>query len=458
MSTKMIALNSYSILSILLLSTLISFCSTSRRVIKITSNGVTKINQCSIKALGTFLPTSSLMLQATKGDELTNKICPNLVYSCCDSNMILSMAENLKMAMGYLKDRNVYVKQLMDNATNLSPETYSLFLDSLTDKDEACYDNILNENLEDIRISHGFNQEEMDQMRARKKGLLYDKGVFKSNFDKLRKQIPEYLQNLDDQLRRRGRHYASFVCNMCSPGFIKIFKDDVDPPILKVNKGYCAGLLKETTRDLCWKNVYVWTQQLIDLAYCARNNSKPEKQFKGADWRGNDIMKEDSDVISALMERINECITTPQLFYTNQDSEDSCLNLCKNKVQFPTITMIAINRIMNAENEFHNMFLATLESMAPAERIEYRQKTFHDSQAKILENGILVYSDDKFIQLHMLMPVKNPPIDFSKVQFMVTRLNGMSRRANEMEVEYYNGSSLKNLIVVLLLSALLNSI
>ena len=458
MNNNIFTNNSYSRMSLLVVSMLATFCLTSKKEIKISINGVVRINPCSNDFLGSFVPKSSLKLQGTESDSLTHKICSNLNYSCCDSGMITSMVDNLKLAIRYLRDRNQQITKLLGNLTDISPETYSIFLDSLTEKDTACFDDIQKKTIEDVRIYYGFDHETINKIKSTRKVIYFDKTAFLSNFIKLRDIIYEYLTTLDEREKRRARHYASFICKMCSPVFSKIFSDDRNPPILRTNVNYCVGLMKESTQNLYWKGVYLWTQQLVDLSYCARTNSKPEKNFDGPEWRGNMIMLDDADVLYTKTEKLNECITSPKKFYEQPDDKDSCLHLCKEEIQFPSMKLISMDRLMNAENEFYNMFLSTIESTKPALRIKQRLAKFNNSQAELVHKGILTFPSKDFIQINMINLVENPPVDFSKVQLQMTRLNGLSRRATDMTIKYYNGSNLVHLFTLCILTALFNSI
>ena len=452
-NTKQI-LDSSPLRLMLILSVLTSFCLSSRRIIKISSMGVTRENPCNTDVLSTFLPKSLVQSTGFKSDNETHKMCNNLVYSCCDSQMISRLTGDLKLALRYMDARMKHVKHLFQNVTQIAPETIDVFLSELTEKDISCYNKIQTDSLNLMQEAHQNDKEMIERLEKQKHMIEYDANKILENFSDLRKSVDPFIKVLDEGQRFAGEYYSSFICSMCSPEFVKTMQTDRNPQILNLQVKFCIDIIEKRIENFVWKNVYSNTQSIIDLAFCAKKNSKPEKNFGDYTSADISIAKTDPLLVPQYMQKWTDCISDPSKFHQKGGVESDCLNACKKQMNIPEIKMISIDYIMNAENEIYNMFLSTSESLAPEVRVKNAMDKLDILRDLLKEKNILRVGEGKYNYLKMVTPVKDPPIDFSKIQVNISKLEAMSTVANKMDKKYYTGVKLLGMILLISFTAL----
>ena len=455
MLNTMQILDSFSLRLMLILSVLTSFSLSSRRVLKITSLGITRENPCNTDVLKTFLPKSLVKLTGFKSNNETHNMCNNLVYTCCNPEAINKMTSDFTLTYRYLTYRTTQIKKLFTNTAQIAPETMDIFLSELTEKDISCYNNIQNGSVNELQEAHKDNKEMVERLEKQKSLIQFDAVKIMTNFSKIRKMVEPYIEVLNEQQIFMGKYYSSFICSVCSPEFVRILQTDRNPPVFNLQTQLCVDLLGSRNESFVWKNLYAFTQSIVDLAYCAKHNSKPNKNFGNYTSSEIYITSVDPLVVPQLMEKYTECINEPLKFHPVGGAESECMALCKKEMMVPKMRILLIDLIMNAENEIHNMFLATSESVHPDTRIKNLIDKFNILRDILEEKGILENPDGKFNYLNIITQVKNPPIDFSQVQMKISKVGALGTKDNKMNIKYYIGVKLLEIVGLLSLAALL---
>ena len=435
-------LESFPLRLMLILSVLTSCYLSSRRIIKVTKLGVTRENPCNNDVLGSFLPKELLKDSGTVTDPEMRKICSNLVYSCCDSEMINIMTDDLKLSLSYLSERNKEMKQLLANVSHIAYETFKIFMDEFTEADISCYNKVQDMSMDDKRNVYANDEAMLKEIDIYSNIIQFNKLKLLDHFKELKKLVKPFIETLVDQEDLSAKYYSSYICSMCSPEFVNILKTDRTPPQMNVDLSFCSTLMKRRVEFYNWKNVYFYTQQIVDLSFCARTNSKSEKNFEGVGWKDIDIILEDPEIIKQNLTRLNNCIKNPMNLMVDPLKKDSCMNICKKNLRFPVVKMLSINRFMNAENELHNMFLSTKESRHPAVRVKERVDNFDIIRSVLKQRGILEYGTGDEIYLSLIKVMENPSVDFKTLNLSISKIGVMSIGANVMNSIYYTGVEL----------------
>ena len=440
---------------VLILSLLTSLCLSSRRIIKITKLGVTRENPCNIDALGTFLPKSKLKRTGSLSKPKVREMCPNLVYTCCNESMINTLTNDLKMAFSSLKIRNLYLKKLFMNVKEYNLETYSLFLDEVSKEDITCFNNMKTEYYNEVEKKYQDEKQILKRVKKEKRFSLFKKEKLLANYSNLREMVDPLLKLFDERLIKLQTYYSSFICSMCSPEFTKIFDTDRNPPVLNVSTFFCKEILQKKAQFIHWKTAFIYVQQMVDLAFCVKKNSKPEKDFGTASWRDIIIFNSNSEEMNIFVKKLNHCLNEPEAFTSFSNIDNKCMTICQENMAFPKVKLVSIHRLDSAGAEFYNMYISSTKALTALERSQQISLTFEDDKQEIIDKGILETTSTDVVYLNFIRQVKNPPIDFTKIKLNISLTNSMSPKTTNMTPEFYQGIHLFKTAVLFLLICLL---
>ena len=425
-------------------------------IIKVLKDGIKLENPCQTDLLSSFVPSIPYgkPLIATKASNDVRDMCSYLKYSCCNATQLNGLAEHLKHSFKYLDYRSTIYHQLFSRVNEVAQETFDVFIDELTDEDKTCYSDIQKKRHEKKVKKHSKNHVIMDMLRKKEDRLNFNADIMKDNFKILKSLTIPYLKKIDEDQKARKAYYSGFICTMCSPSFYTNAEltDDGDP-MLVVNRYFCVNRLKEKINFSNHLEVFKYLQYMLDIIYCARKNSLKTKDFhKESDrWEDNNLLVFDLEEIPSYLKVRNDCIKTEHSFQLNLDAKNNCRDMCQSTIGLFKIPVITMEKIIQCENELHNMFFSN-DTVSASKRYERIISAYMEHRTPLVEMGVVeVSTENKILEkINILKTLPHSRIDWSKSKILISSRFGINVVDIPMSPKYYKFVSDLNILLALI--------
>ena len=282
-------------------------------------NGDTKIvNPCSVRTLSSFLPTVKYGrgLTITESNPEIQKICPSLKYSCCTQVMLGDLSAQLRKSFAYLEYRMTHLKKLFKMSKSIAKETYSLFLQKRTFSDINCFNKIQDEKLKRSKFKFRKNSSILKKIDENRKGNYFNQKGMNESFHALKSNLWRINEILENYIVNKKALYGGMVCSMCSPSFFKFLhvSHTEEPNVLEISKHQCSQILLEKKRMTSFQYMLSHMQKIIDISFCAKNNSLENLNYGSDDWFQNFVVNGDIVQVEDLNTKVQKCIEDPRLY------------------------------------------------------------------------------------------------------------------------------------------------
>jgi hypothetical protein len=380
-------------------------------------------------------------LTAKSNDKEVLNICQNLKYTCCNMSNISKLIDQLKDSLSYMQYEFDKINSMLERALSIADETYKIFLSELSDADIKCYEDI-NAKFYKDKLDYFKNSIKAKQMLEKQETRYsYFHSRSFQRFLKLKKLIGPYKKKMEKLLKDRKKFYSSFVCSMCSPSFSKVFtKQENGIFNLEVNKFLCQRLLK---KRILFKNslyIYRYLQDMVNLMYCVRKNSKKEKMdYDDLSWEKHNIESFDTDIIPDYISRRRKCLMEPNAFILNKVKDVDCKKACKHSLKLFSTKTDKLGKYIKIENDIVQMFYTKgVDKEKTKNRFKEKMDAYYEYKHNALDKGILYYSDkDKSLRIQILRLEKDRIVDFKKMELSISKHIGLNVVNTPMDKMYY---------------------
>jgi hypothetical protein len=356
------------------------------------------------------------------------------------------------------------IKKTFDKAQQIAEETYQIFLSELSDDDIKCYNDIASKTYDAKKKRFEGNEKLLNILDSVKSTYKFDKTQSKQRFLKMKSLIGPVLNKIEKIVETRQKYYSSFVCSMCSPMFAKLFaKNDKKYFQLEVNSHMCKRLLK---KRIAYKNslyLYKYLQDVVNLTYCARKNSKKEKfDYEDYSWEDHNLVTFDLETLPDYMEKRRKCLNTPNAFILNNIQGVDCRGSCKHSLKLFDEKITKLDKYIKIENDLTQMFFNRESKEKTKERLDKRMKFYTDLRQKKFDEGVL-FTDKKTGQerIMILKADKEDDVDLKGMEIVIDKHLGLNVQNTPMDNTFYlnNGviSKLTFILGLLFMSQLLNN-
>jgi hypothetical protein len=409
--------------------------------------GVQYTNACNTNMLSKFFPEieEDSLMKADEDTEAVQRICPNLKYSCCKEKQITSLTENLKKANKILDYNYKMITRVYQAINQVAEESYTLFLDELQPEDIECYTNMtenfavaltsnmiaISSNLKkntNMNIKYGYKDE-------------FSKPVSIEKFKKMKSLIKSFILKSEELLKDNKKYYSSFICSMCSPSFIKMYKKNSDGKFeLEVNKHMCRHINKRKYEFLLAFKIHNYLQDFVNITYCARKNSK-KKMYDYDDKNITQYIVYNplTDAADFVLQPLRKCAYEDESFDQNDKSPLNCYNLCQTNLNFFTIAKMDIRKFIKIENDIDQIFINESDPETAKQRYDKNIQNLEKVITQGGKDGVLklegVTIQNYYISMMKLLPEHK--FDFDKVPLDVSPHVGLNPFNTPMNSKYY---------------------
>jgi hypothetical protein len=332
-------------------------------------------------------------------------------------------------------------------------------LSEVTKEDIECYEGVVTKMF----------QKKTDLSRFSKHFGNFLSGIeFKNEYNENR--IIEHLQEIKNKMaaftaklrelkNRREKYYSGFVCSMCSPTFSKFFtrleEPDKENPNFKyeleINQFMCKSIMQTKIDMMLSFNIYLPLQDLINLSYCVRKNSKKDLlDYDDADLSEYIINNIDPQAYATQIERERRCINEEDAFISDTIPNIDCHDTCKQNLDFFGIMVPDLSKQIRAENDFTQMLNNLTPEQAKA-RLEERLKSYLTLKQEEIDKGFIKNSK-KRDEDKLAMLIETPGHIFHKknTRLTVSRHLGLNVNSTPMDSRYYKSQQIFSYFVVFL--------
>jgi hypothetical protein len=419
----------------------------SHHKVRITKDDVTLNNPCASDALSNFLEDiqyGGSLLGFTSSKNVLD-ICPNLKFSCCRFDQINSMVDQLNISLGYLNYRGEMIERMFNRVSQIADETFKVFLSELSEGDIKCYNSIQNEMI-DQKLTRFTDQPNiMEMIQQRRKHVQYDPRKLMSSFSYLKKMITPYIAKMNETYMNREKFFSGFVCSMCSPMFYKQFKvEKPGIPFMEVNEHMCSQIIRDKIDFINSLEIFPFLQKLIDIVYCARTNSKTNKNYGKFERKDLNLMVFDLEVFPEYKNKRMDCIQNKNAYFKDLDKPENCKSICQKGLGLFELNMVSIDKFIRIENEFHNMFFRVPGmKQTTNQRLESITDDYYQERDLIIQTGMLSFDEKTQVEkIWYLKYVQNPKLDFTKTEIEVNQYVGLHVNNTPMDQRYYKNVSI----------------
>ena len=276
------------------------------------------VNPCSVRTLSSFLPEVKYgkNLVVTESDSEIQKICPSLKYSCCNEEMLGNLTSQLRKSFEYLEYRISHLKKLFKMSKSIAKETYSLFLQKRTFSDINCYNKIQDEKLKRSKFKFRKNSSILKKIDDNRKGNYFNQKLMNESFLSLKSNLWRINEILESYIGNKKELYGGMVCSMCSPIFFKYLhiSHSDEANVLEISKHQCSQILLERKKMTSFQYMMSRIQKIIDISFCAKNNSLENMNYGTDDWFQNFVVSVDIVQVENLNTKVQNCIEDPRLY------------------------------------------------------------------------------------------------------------------------------------------------
>lgn len=323
---------------------------------------------------------------------------------------------------------------------DLPEDAFRAFLLQLDEADVACYNRIQKEILDKKRLKFSGNAQISKAIEQRRKQVQFDRKRMMSSLVYLKDNISGYMEKMKHTYGNRERFYSGMVCSMCSPKFSNQFKlNQNGAPEMEINQRMCNRVILERIEFIISLEIFPFVQKIVDLAFCARTNSKPEKNYCDLKWTDLNLIIFDMEVFPGEKISRNKCIQEDEAYFGGSPDARQCTEFCQNSLNFFELKMVSMDKFIRVENELHNMFFRTPEMLQPPlKRLHSNIRKYDLQRDKLVDSGLLEYQKDS--QLEKIWYLKNlpeAPLEFKKTQITVSEHLGVCVADTQMNPEYY---------------------
>ena len=427
--------------------------------VEVRMNGMLLINQCPNKFLGGIFPDldSETRYEGWEGSSQLRQICPILRYTCCSADQILSVAQPLKKLNRFLRFREENMIRLFTTIQKINLDRFKQFLSEFSEKDVKCYNQIQKSNLERKMEKFSKSKSILKNIKEEAKQVLFDKAVLARNFHNFLDASDHIQKELRAKIESRERYYSSFICTMCSPDFFKNMRFDGDWKLFYVKRDMCNYIIQHEIWKLNLQRHLYLVQKMVDLAFCARQNSKTQMNYSMTEYSDFNLVDFDFETIPDQIKRDKHCIEDPDPFETTngRNEMDYCTDHCAKNMEIFTWRPRNIQSIMIAENELNHMFLQKLNSISPELRLKQMQREYLDKRKPFIENGQISLEEGGVEAFHMVQTNKGISINSIEWTLNVQLYIGADLSLTEMDKYYYEAVSVLSSFSLLSLIMLL---
>ena len=408
-------------------------------------HGVTLVNPCSTSMLGNFFPDvkAGSVIPAEEHLSFVTNICPNLRYSCCRVDRIKTLVHQLQQSLKYMDYQFVQIQKMLERAEFIAEESFKIFLSEMTGDDIKCYndiqENLYNDKMERFKESPKL----VKLLKQNKYTYKFSKELSLQRFLKMKSLTGPYLNKMESLFSNREKYYSSFVCNMCSPTFTKYFRKRKDGIFeLDVNRHMCKRLVKKRIAYHNSLYLYKYLQDIINLTYCVRKNSKKDQMdYDNLSYEEHKLLKFDIETLPHYLEKRRECLNTPGAFMSDKVKGVNCRAVCKHSLKLFDAKIGNLDHFIKIENDLTQMF-QTKNSKEEAKKLyEEKIKKYHEIRQEQIEKGILFVDEGGNDRIRILRTIKNNPVDFRKMEISVDRHLGVNVQNTPMDQEIIHSSA-----------------
>ena len=409
--------------------------------ISIMRDGIKIVNPCSNDLLSNFfsdVDPTSLDTAVKSSKEIVNA-CPTLRYSCCDISKIKKLKSQANDALNFKDFQLEYMKKMFNLAKQIPMETFEVFLSEMTNEDIKCYNQMkANEGSKLISVFAGAK---ISLLEDNEPANVFDIEKLKNTFQELQERITPYLKQINSVFSSYRKYYSGLICSVCSPNMVKNFKKNEEGQFeLNVNQFMCQSVGKTQLKALAMNYIYGYIQELINVTYCVRNNSKKDVYKYDEDkWEDNVITSFDPYKIPNYMENREFCVNTDNAFTLPEMSKFDCKEFCQNSLNLFDLTVFNLTSVIRIENNLRQMFYGESSPEDAKKRLDRNMDTYLARRQQEVDKGILTMKEKSHTgKISVFKLVDNHVVDFSKLNLSVDMHLGANFRSTPMDEMFFN--------------------
>jgi hypothetical protein len=403
--------------------------------------------------LGNFIQSIKMDKEFVAKENLPGVVsrCPGLRYSCCDSDRLDFLTNQLRTAMNYLNYRYGLVEKLFNTTKVIAKETYKVFLSELNDDDIQCYNKIKKE-----KFNHKYEMYKNDE-----KLLAYLNSVkysyqFNSDqslywFLKFKTMDTLFLRRLKGIYSDKEKFYSSFICSICSPAFVREFKQRDDGNFeFEINKFACKHIIKKRHEMMNSLYIYQYIQDMIDLIYCSSKNSKKDiLDYNYVNYEAYNLDFIPVERFKGIIAKEKECVNNDKAFVKGVVKDIDCKQMCHNDLGFFRIRAGSIEKIIRTQNLIDTLFSSQkYNKKKNLAKLDKQLDEYNSIREKNHKKGILKFNEDKTLEkLTILKMIPDHIVNLDKMKLDVSDYTGFNISHFPMDQDYYRNGSSKSFIL-----------
>lgn len=430
-------------LCLIIVFQLAGFSRGSQNIVKIVRDKVEQQNLCASSVLSVFVPgiDPKSEFRAFEGSEGVRDICPFLKYSCCSQDQLSSMAANLRLSTEYNEYRIRHYYELFFLLNEIEESTFNAFLGSLTREDVDCYNAKQEKYFSTLHMnaSDEGNSEVLKWLEQKKKSFFFDSKFLKERFHSFKLELIEAMERIRSINKFKNVYNGNLICNMCSPVFSKYFEQREGAFNLEIRADMCSSLIKDRIDFYYFFSKYEEVQRILNLSFCARTNSKPEKDFASLGHPDLLIWNFNAKAIEKNIEAHKECIVTSGAYSKTSRLYSQCTQFCANSFTFLSSKSLSVDKMINAKVEIWNMFQKADGDLPTDQVLDSKLKDYVDFRNKFIAHKLVkLVNGATTVEMIDSIPKVNPDaLDIGAFVYNFSTDTGLSMIMSQMNPKYY---------------------
>jgi hypothetical protein len=260
---------------------------------------------------------------------------------------------------------------------------------------------------------------------------------------------------MDSLFQYRKQYYAGFICSVCSPAFTKNLFEENGQYTLEINQFMCQGIVKKNIDALTHNYIYNYIQELINLTYCVRNNSKKEiYNYEDGDekWENNVLFFFDPHKFPNFLRTRRKCLEIENAFTMESVDGVKCNEYCENDLGLFDLSAFYMDPIIKIENDLHQMFYSFSKPEDAKERLEKNLSVYNKRKQEMIDKGALRIPTSKKAAAITLLKVN--PENFKKIKYSIVMHLGANFQSTPMNMKYFKFMSIVSSFLVFIILVL----
>jgi hypothetical protein len=198
--------------------------------------------------------------------------------------------------------------------------------------------------------------------------------------------------------------------------------------------------------------IYKNLQNMINLMFCAKKNSKVEtKNYDDSPWIEYNMLNFDIEELPYYIRQREKCLADSNTYLENKLKAINCKEVCQSGLEYFDMDMGSMEKAIKIENEVFNIFFNNEDNKAAKIRLNKYLFIYNGFRTQTAKNDYLTLKDNgKVEHLDLLKLVPNHKFDFKNMKMSVSTHLGLNVDSSPMDSSYYKNAQIQGIMMMVI--------